>query len=199
MIEIRNLSDVHIPDIVALHVTHLPGSFHGKPGGELLKLYYKTLVVSEGGCGFVAVLDGCVVGYVCGVWAQEVVKRGLVRRFWGSLLFWGGLMLVYDPKLGVDLIKRLFTKKTQSSLSEPGYELRPIVVSPLVRGKGVADGLVNALIADARSRKVDAIHLFTEESNLTARRFYKKQKFIETHVFRVGEVKYHRFEMRIAE
>lgn len=58
-----------------------------------------------------------------------------------------------------------------------GYELRPIVVAPSARGTRVASDLVAVLLADARRRGFQRVHLVTEVDNGAAHAFYRKVGF----------------------
>ncbi len=75
----------------------------------------------------------------------------------------------------LDLFQRIFNKGYEPSTE--GYELRPIVVSAEYRGRDVAPLLLKVLMRDARERGFSTIHLYTEENNIPALRFYQKSGF----------------------
>jgi ribosomal-protein-alanine N-acetyltransferase len=56
-------------------------------------------------------------------------------------------------------------------------ELENIVVSPAIRRRGIASQILNRLIAAARERHLEHIHLEVRESNLAARGLYQKLGF----------------------
>jgi ribosomal protein S18 acetylase RimI-like enzyme len=67
-------------------------------------------------------------------------------------------------------------------------ELRQLYVAPELKGLGVADALMEWLLAEARGRGFEDIYLSVFVDNGRARRFYERHGFIEvgTYGFRVG-------------
>ena len=171
------LAEGHCPEVARLHLEHLTTGFRGKPGLELLTIYYGALVQSGGGCGFVAEQAGRVSGYVCGVWEPGAVRRALLRGQWPALLFWGAAHLAVQPRFFYDLAGRLAGSAGSTESAGPGYELRPIVVTPSARGTGIGVRLVERLLGDADRRGFDRVHLVAAQDNATADAFYRKIGF----------------------
>jgi GNAT superfamily N-acetyltransferase len=75
------------------------------------------------------------------------------------------------------------TPAGMASATEPNAEgvteLISMWVAPLVRGKGVADLLVEAVICWARERRVDKIGLEVMEDNNRALVFYQRHGFVD--------------------
>lgn len=175
-IDIQPIADEHVHGVARLHVRYLSTPFSGRNGERLLRLYYAALVRQQGGCGFVALNDGQVVGYVCGVWDPKGVRKALLKASWLELLWFGAMQALKSP----GIVKGIF-ERFNFSPNEPqnqGYELRPIVVSQGYQGVGVAGLLLDTLLVDARERGYASIHLFVEEDNLAAIRFYEKSGFV---------------------
>lgn len=177
MISIVPLEPRHCPAVARLHLDHLPTGFRGRPGSRLLEVYYAALALSQGGCGFVAEGDEQVVGYVCGVWAHDVVRAALMKASWPTLVFWGTAQVLLQPRLFKRFVGRSAGSSYGSVPAEVGYQLRPIVVAPAARGGGIGAQLVGALLADATRRGFDRVHLFAEEDNVAASAFYCKLGF----------------------
>lgn len=172
------LSESYIVPVVQLHLNNLRSPFKGKPGIEILKLYYNALIRSDGGSGFVALKDTSVIGYICGIWDPNLVMKRLLTRSWYKLLYWGIYSCIVDPKLLYHFILRLMPrKKFHHKKTEKEYELRPIVVDLDQRGKGFSSLLLKALIEDAIKHGYKTIYLKTENDNLSAQRFYEKEGF----------------------
>jgi len=171
------LAQGHCPEVARLHLDYLRTGFRGRPGLELLAAYYRALVQSEGGCGFVAEQAGRVAGYVCGVWAPAAVRGTLLKERWLLLIFWGLAQVLVRPRFFYDLAGRLAGSGSRSMPAGSGYELRPIVVAPAVRGAGLGVQLVHVLLTDAAQRGFDRVYLYAEEDNTAAGACYRKAGF----------------------
>jgi ribosomal protein S18 acetylase RimI-like enzyme len=149
-----------------------------------------------GACGFVAIESNKIIGYVCGIWEPKVLRRELFRSQWLKLGWWIIIQAINKPSVFFNLIRRY---QNSTSIEDEGsaYELRPIVVLPEYRRKGVAGLLLNILIEDAARRGFDRIILYTEDDNIAAQSFYIKEKFnLVTIVSRNGTI-YHRYERKL--
>jgi len=176
--EIIPLSNEHIATITSMHMQYLRSPFQGKSGEHFLQTYYNTLIKQKGGCGYVAITNNKIAGFVCGIWDPTIVKSNLVKEHWESLLITSFQVLFHSPKLIVDLVSRLIkTQKEEYSNLLGGYELRPIVVDETFRGTEVASLLVSELAMDAKKRGYSSIYLLTEQDNIPANKFYQKHEF----------------------
>ncbi len=177
MIDVRPLEAKHALAVARLHQAGLTTGFCGAAGRHLLAAYYRSLISGSGGCGYVALVDGRVDGFICGLWDEAAVRRQLLRGEWAALAGWGALYALGRP---VALAKRLLSGSHGSaSLPAGGYELRPIVVTNAAKGSGMAAALTNRLIEDARSRGFKQMHLYTEAHNRRAQAFYAKMCFTQ--------------------
>lgn len=178
-IEIIPLSKKLIPDVAGLHMKYLHTPFKDKPGGNLLEVYYSTLTEQVGGCGYVAVDDNNVAGYICGVWDPKKLRKILLKKHWWPLLINSIKLLGLNPNLIIDYASRFLKKDDYNDIIDSeGYELRPIVVDGAYHGSQVSSMLVAQLFSDARKRGYKSIFLITEVDNLPANKFYKKQGFL---------------------
>ena len=171
------LAQSHCPEVARLHLDYLRTGFRGRPGLELLAAYYEALVQSEGGCGFVTEQAGQVAGYVCGVWEPAAVWRTLLRARWLALVCWGLAQVAVRPRILTELVGRLMGSAGGSASPGVGYELRPIVVAPAVRGTGIGFQLVHVLLEDAVQRGFERVYLYAEEDNAAANALYRKVGF----------------------
>src|SRR5512140_72759 len=179
MLTIVALEKEHIKEVARLHLDHLPTSFRGTSGLRLLTGYYLAVSGGQGGCGYVALENGDIAGYVCGVWDMAILRTRLIRRQGASLLFWGAMQGFNRPRVFVQLVRRLRPRREPIAkrFSQAGYELRPIVVAPAYRGTPVAEKLAQRIIGDAAARGFDSVHLYAEAGNAAANRFYRKIGF----------------------
>jgi ribosomal protein S18 acetylase RimI-like enzyme len=187
----------HCPTVARLHMDCLPTGFRGRPGLELLAAYYRAVVESKGGCGFVAGQAGRVVGYVCGVWEPAAVRVTLFRAQWPALVLWGCVQMLACPRLFSEMVGRLGNPAGGSEPAGQGYELRPIVVAPEARRSGIGVQLLERLLQDADQRGFDRVFLAVQADNAAADAFYQKAGFrLMGKESRSGEV-YLRYEVSL--
>jgi len=197
-VRVNLLQNRDCPEIAALHMAHLRTPFSNRAGLALLTCNYRAMVSQHGACCYVARADDRVVGFVCGVWEPNTFRRTLLRGQWLALSFWGFLYVLTRPKLIKDFLNRFFKPShTPAGKSDVGYELRPIVVDLTVRGKGVAQRLLDELLQDAARRGFDKIFLYTEDDNLAAQTFYRKTGFVQDGQVARGDAVYLRYEREI--
>jgi ribosomal protein S18 acetylase RimI-like enzyme len=165
--------------VAQFHQAFLRTPLKGYAGLYLLKIYYIALSRSNGGIIFVADDEEHVVGYICGLWDDRSVRQYLIKNYWLSLMWFGGVSLLTQKGMFNNLVNRLISREHKDNIKElkSGYELRPIVVHPDVRGSGVAAQLFDQLREDALVRGYKTIFLYTEEDNYAAQKFYLKQGF----------------------
>jgi ribosomal-protein-alanine N-acetyltransferase len=60
--------------------------------------------------------------------------------------------------------------------------LANLAVEPAVRGKGVGDALIRAVLDYGRRRSAESVYLEVRQSNSVARRFYARHGFVPTYL-----------------
>ncbi len=182
MISILPLTMRHCEALARLHMEGLHTRFSGQPGRHLLTHYYAAMVEQQGACGYVAEASGDIAGFVCGVWAPEMVRSALLRAAAPQMVFWGACQALCAPGIVATLVLPGQHRCVYTSGSEPAshYELRPIVVASGFRGQGVGRQLVRVLIDDAGRRGNSSLFLVTEQDNTAAHRLYQTLGFLPT-------------------
>lgn len=192
-VEIQPLGGVHCRAAARLHLACLPTPFLGLAGVEILGCVYRCLAEGRGGCGFVAVDGRRLLGFVCGMWCPQDLHRRLILRYGPQLAFWSLAQLAVSPPgwkgLACSIGHRLAVVQAKGS-----YELRPLVVAPRARGRGVGSALTARLIEDARQRGLDTVYLHAEADNHPANAFYQRAGFIPTKEIERSGRKYLRYE-----
>lgn len=181
VVRILPMSASHCAIVARLHREHLASRWRGRLGELLLRAQYRAIAKGSGACGYVAESERAVAGYVCGVWDGAAVRSAFWRSGLMGILLW----LANGLTQGIAGLRRRLRNARRRRVGDVGsgtnlstrYELRPIVVGREFRGSGIADHLVEALVADARSRGFDRIWLKTEVGNAAANRFYVKSGF----------------------
>ncbi len=177
MTSILPLTPAYGQEVAKLHLAHLPTGFGGTPGLKLLQAYYVTLLQSGGGGGVVTKRGGQVLGFACAVWAPAAVRMYLVRSRWPTLISWGTVQALIRPWLVGEVVRRWWGTGRAGTTASSGYEIRPVVVVPAARGRGIGAKLVNALLADAAGRGFDRVCVLAEEDDQGVNAFYRKLGF----------------------
>jgi len=203
VIDIIPMKADHVGQVAQLHLKSLQTRFSGRAGIELLKLYYETVTKEIGGCGYVAICQSEVMGFVCGIWDVRKLRNKLFLDHLFLFAVWGVIQVLGQPKVIVDFLARFKSSYFKAGLSNDNhciyYELRPIVVSPAIRRAGLGQQLVKRLISDARLRGYESIHLYTELDNEVASNFYKNVGFKEVGRPIRGSGQYILFELKISQ
>ncbi len=181
MVKIIKFSPKYASLVADLHQKHLQSNLQNKLGFKMLVIYYASFSSPKGGACYLAVEDYKLLGFICGVWDQKEIFINFLKSNPIRIIFFGIPLIFtninYIKSIYAKLYNSVFSKK--STIKRGFYELRPIVVDPSVRGKGVADLLVNYLTQDAVSRGHKEILLKTEKENSLAQKFYEKYGFLK--------------------
>ncbi|MDR7519618.1 MAG: GNAT family N-acetyltransferase [Armatimonadota bacterium] len=158
--------------MAALHMRQIHWGLLSQLGEEFVTAFYRTLIHSPVGFGFVAEQEGRIAGFASGVvhWRRfylEFLRRhlGLVTR-------------TLVAAAGAARWRRLWqTTRYAASGVLPQAELVSIALEPTARGAGVADALVRAVLSEFASRGVEAVRVTAGGTNDAARRLYERVGF----------------------
>lgn len=183
-------------EVAAAHAAYLNTPFKSAAGTRLLKLRYEAISAQAGATGYVARLESGFAGYACGVWDRKSLRLALLKQLRGLVLH-GFSHILSNPGFILQAGVGFFNDPAKT-FSPEGYELRPLVVLPSFRGRGVADRLVETLFEDAKSRGFTQVFLFTERENLAAIKFYTRFGFALSAILgRDGTDQIVRFQIQI--
>lgn len=174
---ITKMSPSDSEQVAYLHMNYLHSPFKGNAGIKLLKIYYTAMCAEQGACGYVAKEKDNILGYVCGVWDSKELQKLMLKRFWYLLLLYVLYQNLIKPEFIMISLRRILKRSPSFDQRDTKYELRPIVILPQERGSGLAEDLVNVLLRDASDRGFERIHLYAEESNRAAVKFYQNYGF----------------------
>jgi len=177
MVEIRFLELKDCQAVAEAHIKYLKTPFRGNTGIQILKVRYEAITNRNGGIGFVALDDGVFAGFICGIWDSASLYKSLWKKGGKSLFLSGIQYALQSPKLILGFIRRMLNPHTSGIIKLEGYELRPIVVLPDHRGRGIAEQLTQRVLDDAKERGYREVFLFTEGDNVIAAKFYTKFGF----------------------
>jgi GNAT superfamily N-acetyltransferase len=176
-LRIESLAKRHLKDVARLHVMALTREFSGWAGRGIVGLFYKELLVTrEPPPGFVALVDGRVVGFAVAVENAAAIKRRVVARWGWWLAVLGVVQFATRPRA---LIQRLRRRLRQIAVRRaagqrdalevycpaPRIEFRGIVVDPSAHVPGAALALMQARLAWAKAAGYKSIYFRIEPNN----------------------------------
>jgi ribosomal protein S18 acetylase RimI-like enzyme len=178
-VEIIPFSEQYIKFISRMHIGSLPTLFDRGTGVRLLDAYYSTMIRQTNACGFVALVEGEVAGFICGVWNYSSLISQTFKGYWWVILTSSIQAIIINPILFFNLLARFWKYQKKGEINNfEGYELRPIVIDHKYRGCGISALLISKLIEDAKKRRFSSIFLIVEPDNLAAVKLYQKHGFI---------------------
>jgi GNAT superfamily N-acetyltransferase len=105
----------------------------------------------------------------------EQIKLG--EAYWRQRVEDGGLFLAWIPEVNASEPAGM----AGGYQAAPGtVELISMFVRPQVRGRGVGEALIDAVIGWARERDAASVHLWVTETNSRARLLYERRGFSPT-------------------
>lgn len=150
-------------------------------GPRFVESFYRTLLGSELGFGFLAEREGRPIGYATGVVHWRRFYRAFVVRNW-----WVATGVLLRQALNLRRWRRLFeTTRYAGAATLPDAELLSIAVSREARGTGAADALVREVLAEFARRGVTRVRVTTAPDNVAAARVYERSGF---HLLRRTEI-----------
>lgn len=194
MVRVRAIQADDCGAVADLHLESLRTHLAGRYAHEALAAYYASIVVGDGGTGFVAVAENQdVAGFVCGIWDPERLRQAVFRDSGPRLVLMAAGFAVSHPPTAIRMLQSRVKSQHEPRLFPPGaYELRPLVVGNTHRGSGIATQLVERVLSDALDRGWSQVYLKTESDNARANALYTKFGFQrvpsanEFNVFRIA-------------
>ena len=170
---LRNPSDrALLRRCAEIHLREIPDGFLPTFGADFLTHLYDHIARSERSVLLVALVDGDVLGFICGSYGTgSLYKSFLVRkhlRILGPIarrLFAPGVLRrVWE-------ILRYPTGVVANDL--PGSEILNFCVSRSSQGRGIGRRLFRALCDEYRDRGISKVRIVTGAEQESARRFYE--------------------------
>lgn len=174
---ITPMTEAHVREVIGVHLRSFAGFFLSFLGPQFLRLYYESIVEHPDAAGYVYVMDGRVLGFVCGVVSPSRFYCYLLQTRW-----WRFTLAALDAALRrPSIVPRLFrawSYPSQTSVQVDTATLTSIAVDPDVQGEGVGADLAAAFLAEMRTRGVKRVDLTTDRyGNDEVNAFYQRQGF----------------------
>lgn len=162
----------HAPAVAQLHQEYLRTPLRGRSGHHLLVLYYQVIAAGEGGAGLVAMDGEQVMGFVCGIWDPVGVRKRLFSDRPLALAWWAAWQMIENRPIINDWLGRWRRAHPPELTGSNSMELRPLVVHPHYRRRGVGRLLVNSLLSLALNKGCTQVYLTTDISDPAANNLY---------------------------
>lgn len=184
MISITVLQARQIDNAVELHKVAFAGNLNTQIGNAYTRAFIRWFQEAEEGIALCALDDrGDVVGYVVGApigYTASLTSKTLLPAVLGISMRPWLFMNSNFRRIVSGLLCRLlpFSRDTQMSeepiLTEPVYSLVGVAVSPLVRGQGIGQKLVDAFERQVADRGGRSCRLSVYPQNFAARKLYER-------------------------
>ncbi len=184
-ISIKSLTAEHARQAAQLHITGIPTGFISSLGIDFVTALYKAIAASKYGYGFVAQMEGRVVGFstfatdLNGLYRSAIFSNGL--RFVSSLA-----IKMLSPRNLKRAVETLLYPARIEKLDLPSAEFLSMVIAEEARGKGLATEMVRRGFAEAERRGIDKLKILAAVSIKPINKMYEKFGFD-----RVGQIENH--------
>jgi GNAT superfamily N-acetyltransferase len=176
-LHIESLSVKHLPAVAQLHLMGLTRDFRGWAGARIMALFYRELLASQSPPpGFVAVLDGRVVGFAVAVADARAIKRRVLARWGWWLAVLALVQFVTHPRsLLARGLRRWHESRTphppwrsdplEQCCPPPRIEFRGIVVDPAAHCPGAPLALMRARLSWAKAAGYRSVYFQIDHDN----------------------------------
>lgn len=163
-------------EVVAnIHFEEINQGFLNTLGKKFLRLFYEFMTVSPNAFLIVARNEDEVVGFISGCtnlkeFYKEFFNNYKIRSFF----------ILFKKIFNFSIIKKIwetikYSKKDDPEL--PQAELLSMAVKREFQGRGVAQDLLNLLVAEMEKRGIKSFKVITGENLVSANKFYQKSGF----------------------
>ncbi len=186
-IRIEPLTPQHAADAARLHIEGQPGTFLTRLGPDVLTVVYQALPNTDGGFGFVAVVEERIVGFVSATTSVGKLFAQTSLGKAGVLLPALTKQMLKQPSLLPLSVKTVFypflARHGDADGDSVGYsltaELLSIMVADAYRSHGIGTRLVDALVEECSHRSIGVLDVTVDAANPGACQFYEQHEFAE--------------------
>lgn len=190
------LATSHLDAVVGLHARSLTGLLHSL-GVRATRAYYRGLIRSDRGIGFVEIHEGRPAGFVVGSTSPHELRREILRRNPIETSVGTLLGFVRSPSSAVHYVRSAFAS------GDRGYdgrtaELTYLAVDETLRGAGIGRRLVEAFDRAIREAGGTAYELSVDADNVPAIRFYETLGFVRIGEYREFGIVHNRYRRELS-
>lgn len=115
-VRIDQLSRAHVMAVARLHVMGLSRDFSGWAGRQIISLFYRELIAThDPPPGFVAMVDGRVVGFAVAVADASAIRRRVVRKWPWRLAILAAVQILTSPMRFIGWLRRQFAERRRGA------------------------------------------------------------------------------------
>lgn len=176
-VRIDQLSRAHVMAVARLHVMGLSRDFSGWAGRQIISLFYRELIAThDPPPGFVAMVDGRVVGFAVAVADASAIRRRVVKKWPWRLAILAAVQILTSPMRFIGWLRRQFAERRRGArpggvdplegcCPAPRIEFRGIVVDPAEHLPGAALALMQARLKWAKAAGYKSIFFQIDKDN----------------------------------
>lgn len=187
MKKIREMKLKDLEEIVNIHLNSFQGFFLSFLGPKFLMLFYKGIISSTLGVGFVYIDNNRIEGFICGAINPSDFFHNLLRTKWFHFSIASLGAILKKPSI-IPRLLRAINSPSSSSKGDKKATLMSIGIDSQVQGKGVGGILVQNFLKELKSKGIYEVNLTTDRlNNKRANQFYKKLGFTLKRYFTTPE------------
>jgi dolichol-phosphate mannosyltransferase len=181
----------HVPFVAGLHHQVLRQTLNSRLGIPFLEALYTAILQDPGACGWVAIREDRLAGFLTASEDLHATERRLSRAVSLREKLSAGVRVLSSLHDMRDLFRhKLLAKYVRVRFGRPYSTILTLGVSPLARGQGVAQSLVEEADAYFAMNGIRHYYVDTLEDNAAAQAFYRQSgfdsvgAFLGNHLFR---------------
>jgi ribosomal protein S18 acetylase RimI-like enzyme len=190
------LQHEHAARVAELHCAALAGDFLPSLGQGFLTVFYEGALDQGVGFGFVAIEDGCPIGFVLGSADTSVLFKRVVTSRALALALRAIPSVTRKPALIANVLETFLYPGKEGAVPEKA-ELVVIGFDAAYRGRGLGRGLVNALNETFRAQGVRSYKVSVLQSNQGANGFYRALGFQHALEFELYQKKWNLYVLNL--
>jgi len=179
------MTEKHLDDVTFIHLNSLKEDFITSLGEYFVKnIYYKHILTSGLGFGFVCEIDNKVAGFIVGSCDSKKLHNTRVQKYWPQIGLCLLLKLISNPVILLRVLQVVYYMTAKHSEYEAQAELISLAVHPEFRRKGAANLLVQEFKRHLTVLGVNKC--WTKTHSVIAKKIYENAGFLKISSFKLN-------------
>ena len=176
-----------LEEIVNIHLNSFQNFFLSFLGLKFLIIFYKGVISSPLGVGFVYIDNNRIEGFICGTISPSDFFQNLLKKKWFHFSIASLGAILKKPTIILRLL-RAISLPSSSLKGDKKATLMSIGINPQAQGKGLGKILVQNFLKELKSKGIYEVNLTTDRlNNKRINQFYKKLGFTLKRYFTTPE------------
>jgi len=186
---IARMEEIHVKQVVQIHLESFRGFFLTILGGNFLSHYYRGIIREPNAVKLVALDNGEPCGFIVGALNPSGFYAALLKKDWWRFAIAAMPALARRPN-NLFRLGRALRRPGEAPKDPEVAELSSIAVRPGFQGRGVGKRLAKAFIEECKRLGATKIYLTTDaEQNEHVNAFYARLGFHVARIIRTPEMR----------